>query len=319
MKKKIISMTIVLVIFFIFNIRVVALAEDGDTQFVTTASQLKSNGAIVYQNETDSVVIDSNDLYILADAFDSFKTAVYSQMAAMNTYLTMEDEGIDLTTSNDIHVVHATPSDIVDPLSVNFDTLIEGLAASQSIPHTPSEYGYAEGTSLYKTAEGLLTTEASDETEMIEIEGAIADNLSAGSSAWVDGKLILGTGVDNKAFYEQGNTDGYEQGYTDGYNNLPDLKVSFGMYGDDSPSNFAWSTLSMTVPEGYTKLDLQFGTTGSIPYNWTISGCGLNVNETYSSGVHKTYNLNYSGTSSIDIRICYRYTYVTPVAVFSRS
>ncbi len=215
MKKKIISMIFLLTIFF--STYMVALAEDGNTQFISTASQLKSKGVIVYQNETDSVVIDSNDLYILADAFDSFKTAVYSQMAEMNTYLTMEDKGIDLTTSNDIHVIHSTPSDIVDPLSVNFDTLIEGLAASQSIPHTPSEYGYAEGTSLYKTVEGLLTTEASDETEMIEIEGAIADNLSAGTSAWVDGKLILGTGVDNKSFYEQGNTDGYEQGNTDGY------------------------------------------------------------------------------------------------------
>lgn len=319
MKKKITSMTIVLVIFFIFNTRVVALAEGGDTQFVTTASQLKSNGAIVYQNETDSVVIDSNDLYILADAFDSFKTAVYSQMAAMNTYLTMEDEGIDLTTSNDIHVVHATPSDIVDPLSVNFDTLIEGLAASQSIPHTPSEYGYAEGTSLYKTAEGLLTTEASDGTEIIEIEGAIADNLSAGTSAWVDGKLILGTGVDNKAFYEQGNTDGYEQGYTDAYNHLPDLTVGFGMEGDvgDDADNYVCARLYMTVPEGYKKLDLHFDS-GAVPVMWWISGCGLNVTEYYSSGSNKIYNLNYSGTSTITIRIQYHYSYACPYAVFSR-
>ena len=202
MKKKIISLTFLLAI--LFSTCMVALAEEGSGQSVTTASQLKSHGAIVYQNGTDSVVIDSNDLYTLADAFDTFKAAVYSQMTEMNTYLTTDDEGINLTTSEDIYVVHSTPSDIVDPLSINFDTLIEGLAASQSIPHTPSEYGYAEGTNLYKTASGLLTTEASDETEMIEIEGATADSLSAGAAAWVNGELILGNGNDVEKAYNQG-------------------------------------------------------------------------------------------------------------------
>lgn len=215
MKKKLISMFILLTI--LFSTYMTALAEEDDVPSVfasaSTASLLKSKGAIVYQNGTDSVVIDSNDLYTLADAFDTYKAAIYWQMAEMNTYLTTEDEGIALTSSEDIHVVHSVHSDmdIIAPLSLNFDTLIEGVAASQSIPQTPVEYGYAEGTNLYKTAEGLLTTEPSAKTEMIEINGATADSLSAGTAAWIDGELILGKGSDNKAYYDMGYKDGFNK------------------------------------------------------------------------------------------------------------
>lgn len=215
MKKKIISMFLLLTI--LFSTCMVALAEEDDApsiiNSVSTASLLKSKGAIVYQNGTDSVVIDSNDLYTLADAFDNYKAAIYWQMAEMNTYLTTEDEGIALTSSEDVHVVHSVhpEMDIVAPLSLNFDTLIEGVAASQSIPQAPVEYGYAEGTNLYKTAEGLLTTEASDNTEMIEINGAVADSMSAGTAAWIDGELVLGMGSDNKAYYDKGYTDGFNK------------------------------------------------------------------------------------------------------------
>lgn len=210
MQKKTIS--IIFILTMLLSTCMIALAEEDDATSPitseTTASLLKSKGAIVYQNGTDSVVIDSNDLYTLADKFDTYKAAIYWQMAEMNTYLTTEDEGIALTTSDDIHVVHSVPSDIVVPLSLNFDTLIEEVAASQSIPQTPIEYGYAEGTNLYKTRQGLLTTEASDNKEMIEIKGATADSLSAATAAWIDGELILGTGAENKAYYDMGYTDG---------------------------------------------------------------------------------------------------------------
>ena len=99
MKKKIIS--IVLTLGLMCSTCMVALAEGDDLPFLSTASQMKSKGAIVYQNGADSVVIDSNDLYVLADTLDQFKYAVYSQMAQMNTYLTTEERGINLTTSND--------------------------------------------------------------------------------------------------------------------------------------------------------------------------------------------------------------------------
>ncbi|MDE6388340.1 MAG: hypothetical protein K2L82_11115 [Lachnospiraceae bacterium] len=206
MKKKI--MSIIMILSLACSTCMVALAEDDNMQFVSTASQMKSKGAIVYQNGTDSVVIDSNDLYVLADTLDQFKFAVYSQMAEMNTYLTTEERGINLTTSSDIYVAHLAPQDKVDPMDIEFDTLMEGFAATQSIPYTPLEYGYTDETKLYKTATGFLTTDASVGTEMIEIEEATADGISAGKAAWVNGELILGTGVDNQAYYNLGYTDG---------------------------------------------------------------------------------------------------------------
>ncbi len=206
MKKKIIS--IVLTLGLMCSTCMVALAEGDDLPFLSTASQMKSKGAIVYQNGADSVVIDSNDLYVLADTLDQFKYAVYSQMAQMNTYLTTEERGINLTTSNDIYVAHLAPQDKVDPMDIEFDTLLEGVAATQSIPYAPSEYGYEESTTLYKTAAGFLTTDASAGAEMIEIQEATEGGISAGKAAWVNGELILGTGADNQAYYNQGYTDG---------------------------------------------------------------------------------------------------------------
>lgn len=72
-----------------------------------TRNSLKSEGAIVYQDGDESVVIDSQDLYILADKLDTFKTAVGDQLAVMHTYLTTEDKGVSLSTNDEVHVVHA--------------------------------------------------------------------------------------------------------------------------------------------------------------------------------------------------------------------
>ena len=39
---------------------------------------------------------------------------------------------------------------------------------------------------------------------------SVADNISEGKTAWVDGVKVTGTGADNKAYYEQGKKDGKE-------------------------------------------------------------------------------------------------------------
>lgn len=106
-----------------------------------------------------------------------------------------------------ISITHTRPSktDFVDPVSVNFDTLLEGIAASQSVSSDVTDYGYSPGTKLYKSANGELTTNGSAEgAEQISVAAATADNLSAGTVAWVDGRLILGTGGDNRAYFDKG-------------------------------------------------------------------------------------------------------------------
>lgn len=208
MKRKLFSLCMIMVL--TLSICSVAIADY--TPPSATKNGLKSSGAIVYQEGTDSVVIDSKDLYVLADKLDSFKTMVAEQLAVMHTYLTTDNKGVSLSSDNGINVVHAHSEDMetIDPLLVDFDTLLEGFAVSQSIPAEIEEYGYSADTQLYKKTDGSMTTEPSDGTaEQINIAASTADNLSAGCAAWVDGQLLLGTGADNHAFYNMGYTDGY--------------------------------------------------------------------------------------------------------------
>lgn len=196
MAKKYISAVIVMVM--ALGICTVSMAQE---KAHGTATELRSKGAIVYQKGNDSVVIDSKDLYTLADKLDYFKTAAARQLEAVHTYFTPEKRGTQLTTDEHVNVVHTEPADATDPLTLDFDTILEGIAASQSIPLDPSEYGYEAGSRLYKTKDGKLTTDASGEgaTE-INITAATADNLSAGTAAWVNGELLLGSGADNQAY-----------------------------------------------------------------------------------------------------------------------
>lgn len=192
-----------------------ALAKEQDGP---TAAGLNSSGAICFKQGENSVVIDSADLYQLADKIDSFKAAVVNQLADLHTYLTASDAGVSLGTKDNVNIVHNTPSDTIDPLSVDFDTILKEIAASQSVPLSVSEYGYAEGTKLFCTNDGKLTENASGQgIREIPIASAAASHLSAGRAAWVDGNLILGTGADNQTYYQAGHTAGYQAGHTAGY------------------------------------------------------------------------------------------------------
>ncbi len=171
-----------------------------------TRQLLQSKGRIVYQEGEHSVVLNSQDLYQLADRMDLFKQGISSQLASMGTYLTTGD-GIPMQTNDMLKVTHVSPAaeHSVDPLTVDFNALLEGVAASQSVPVDTAAYGYEAGTMLYQTKEGILTT-VEDEAACaaVEIRPAAAENLSAGTAAWVDGHLLLGTGADNQSYFEKG-------------------------------------------------------------------------------------------------------------------
>jgi len=221
MKKRLLSFMTVLVL--TFSVCMTAFATEGEITDEPvprqgTAAELKSYGAIVYQKGTNSIRIDSDDLYMLADQIDQVKLDVNDQLAALNTYFTA-GEGMSLNTTEDINVVHAEPvkEDSIDPLTVNFDTLLEGIAVSQTVPQDVTAYGFADGTEFYKNTNGTLTTDGSEKgAEKISVTAATADNLSAGTAAWVNGSLILGTGEDNKSYSESGYSTGYTKGYNEG-------------------------------------------------------------------------------------------------------
>lgn len=192
MKKRLLSVILSLVL--ILGTCSVALA--ADKKGAAAGDGLKSFGKIVYQSGGDAVVIDSADLYRMAERLDLFKRGVADQLNAINTYFTTE-AGMSLQTDADIHIVHTRPSEEsgVNPMEIDFDTLLEGIAASQSVP--------------------------------ADVSSASADNLSAGTAAWVDGHLILGTGADNKRFYQ----NGYEEAYKKANSQIG--SVDFLQYGGE--------------------------------------------------------------------------------------
>ena len=106
-----------------------------DAKDIDTGSGFQSYGKITYQNGDDVVVIDSEDFKKLADRLDLFKCRVVNQLNSMNTYFTTGD-GIPLQTEENIHIVHTGPSgeNCVDPKEIDLNALVEGIAASQSVP-----------------------------------------------------------------------------------------------------------------------------------------------------------------------------------------
>lgn len=98
------------------------------------------------------MVIDSADFYTLADQLDRFKVQAVKQLEVMHTYLTHSGGDVAMTSADDIYAVHKKPQsgEEADPLSLDFATILEGIAVSQSIPTNPEAYGFPAGTKFYK-------------------------------------------------------------------------------------------------------------------------------------------------------------------------
>lgn len=200
MKKRFFSFIVVAAI--MVNTCIVAMAADNPN---ATKNSLSSKGAICYQEGQKKVVIDSEDLYMLADRLDLFKIKVVEQLGAMHTYLSKDSTGVPLTGDDGVYAGHQEPAEqnTLDPANLDFDMILEGVAASQSIPLDPSAYGLASDTKLYKEESGKLTTEQTNGATQISIQAATAANLSAGTAAWVNGELLLGTGEDMAVMYDE--------------------------------------------------------------------------------------------------------------------
>ena len=263
MKKKVLSVIVVAAI--MVNTCMVAMAADSPG---ATKNGLSSNGAICYQEGQETVIIDSDDLYMLADRLDQFKAGVVEQLGAMHTYLSKDSAGVSLAGNDSVYAGHREPSpqNAVDPLMLDFGVILQGVAASQSIPLDPSAYGLASGTTLYKGKDGKLTTNQTSETTPVEIKAATAANLSAGTAAWVDGELLLGTGEDMAVMYEKiQSTGGEEPGSYDissGYTLPADIKSAYayvvttahGSNGNDGNSSAPIPKFTVEGGGQYTQL-----------------------------------------------------------------
>lgn len=207
---------------------------------VSRRDKIKSSGSLNYGN--GAVRIESSDLIYLADEIDNLE----------NTY---KQTSIDAL--NDIGTFFKSDGTIVNDRGKNevdteekksrlsFEKIIKGIKESQSVDsllRTQAKNKNGEPL-FYKSKEAqneknlrLVTT--TDTGFPVYYQPVLADNLSAGTAAWVDGSLIKGNGADNAAYYDLGiafadsrvnkEAASYSNGYDTGYEEGEDAGYTAG-------------------------------------------------------------------------------------------
>ena len=162
-------------------------------------SLITSHGAVEFTSEEGSILIDSEDLYTLADEIDDLETSYKSKtteaLNTINTYI--RSDGTITHNKEDADNQMEQPS---------FGLLANAIINSQSSSTAISDLS---GTKYYKTNKGKISTSGTGNP--ITLNAATPDNLSAGQIAFVNGSMLLGTGADNEAYYNIGYADGYAQ------------------------------------------------------------------------------------------------------------
>lgn len=167
--------------------------------------RIRSNGIIDYAGGT--IILDASDLKYLADEIDvleaSYKILSAQALNRIGTYFRAD---ASLTYEPD---EAASLEAYAGKLS--FDRIYEGILKSQSVEHLAGRQAFnGAGEALFYADEDAwnnkrfddVTTNVNDYPLMIQ--AACADNLSAGTAAWVNGELIIGNGGDNQSYYNKG-------------------------------------------------------------------------------------------------------------------
>ena len=180
---------------------------------------ITSKGVIEFADDT--VVFDTSNLIYLADEIDRLECiGKYATLKALNqigTYYTSSEGDIGHD-PDDSKIFPEAAS------ALSFYDLCRGILQSQSVDYLASvQAKNPEENLLYyadenaRDSKDLLRVTADANDFPLLIGAAEAGNLSAGTAAWVDGKPVVGTGADNRAYYENGYGEGYEKGYGGGY------------------------------------------------------------------------------------------------------
>ncbi len=191
-------------------------------------ANIKSTGSIDF--EDGKVSIDSSDLHYLADEIDTlentYKTTMVDALNSIGTYF-KNDGSITYDSGQNEADTEEEKSNLI------FGNIMDGIKNSQSVVSVSSMQATDKaGNLLYYADEiaqanqDVCSITTTDTGYPVYYRAATAENLSAGTAAWVNGKLIQGNGSDNAAYgekkykegYNKGTTDGYDQGNADGYN-----------------------------------------------------------------------------------------------------
>ena len=153
----------------------------------------ESQGNVVAEKSdgTKVTVFDKSDLDYLDGRIDAIEADVSTGKENL---------------ANALNPLGTNPS-LGTPLSgtSTFNELMEAINHSQAIPDKTIGESVSIATEDYELASTVTGQTINSDTK---ISAATADNLSLGTSAWVDGSLLIGTGADNKNYYNLGYTNG---------------------------------------------------------------------------------------------------------------
>lgn len=151
----------------------------------------QGNIAAVRSDGTKTVIFDKSDLDYLDGRIDAIEADVSTGKENL---------------ANALNPLGTNPS-LGTPLSgtSTFNELMEAINHSQAIPDKTIGESVSIATEDYELASKVTGQTINSNTK---INAATADNLSLGTSAWVDGSLLIGTGADNKNYYNLGYTNG---------------------------------------------------------------------------------------------------------------
>ena len=212
--------------------------------------QIQSRGTILF--ETGQVMITSEDFIYLADKIDSlestYKISLVNALNSMNTYF-----------KNDGTIVHDRGLNEIQSdeqkVNLSFDMIKNGIINSQSMDMIKTiQATDGNGTPLYYASE-----EASRNKEHLNhtttntgfpllYKEAEANNLSAGTAAWVNGILIKGTGEDNRVSWQNGYNEGYTKGAAEALGNLNVIYNYHVHEGDTSQVGGCYGNLTGIQP-----------------------------------------------------------------------
>lgn len=246
-------------------------------------------------NETDLTEI-KNKLKSLDDQMTQVFTSVSSGKASLASALT--DKGV----STDAVATFNTLTDNIKGIGTNANAVstslltgytayvgnkyISGSMANQGAVNAALNCGQSYSIpSGYHTGSGKITANSLESQTQAT---ATANNLSAGVTSWVNGRLITGNGADNQASYNQGYNDGMQNAVPTVITHLDSSYTSQSFSYDDnggsSTTSHKWKQYNnlifdiKSVYADYTALtadNFYFCITASETEHYITAGCNI--------------------------------------------
>ena len=218
----------------------------------------KSQGNVeaIKSDGSKTVVFDKSDLDYLDGRIDAIEADVSTGKENL---------------ANALNPLGTNPS-LGTPLSgtSTFNEIMEAINHSQAIPDKTIGESVSIATEDYELASKVTGQTINSDTK---ISAATADNLSLGTSAWVDGSLLIGTGADNKKYYNLGYTEGLAE------INNSDIEYVYHHHTDDCLGTV---TKTCTITKRFSN--------ERHPAAWNSIWCGTCNDNTWHDGMKITHS-----------------------------